>query len=116
MMGRPIASRSATDLSTTRSKSIQALLRGREPEPSPGLLAPIRARALESRAALPCAAATLLQAAWRQNISRWIPNVVITLPAISSIEVWVVLSVGMRSARSMASAAATSRRQVSSWA
>ena len=50
-----------------------------------------------------------------QNISRWIPSVDSTLLAISSIEVWVVLSIGMRSALEHAPPPrATSLLQVSS--
>ena len=48
-----------------------------------------------------------------QNMCRWMPRFASTLPAISSIEVWVVLSTGMFSWRNMASAASTSVRQVS---
>ena len=51
-----------------------------------------------------------------QNISRCRPSVDMTLLAISSMEVCVVLSVGMRSIWNMASAAATSCLQVSSYA
>lgn len=51
-----------------------------------------------------------------QSISRCRPRVDITLLAISSIEVCVVLSVGSRSVRNMSSAAATSRLQVSNLA
>ena len=49
-----------------------------------------------------------------QNISRWMPSVVSTLLAISSIEVCVVLNVVKRSLWKIASAADTSRLHVSS--
>ncbi len=48
-----------------------------------------------------------------QYISRCSPSVPSTLLEISSIEVWVVLSVGIRSIWNITSAAATSRLQVS---
>ncbi len=48
-----------------------------------------------------------------QKSCRCIPSAVITLLAISSIEVWVVLSTGMRSALNSDSAAATSLRHCS---
>src|SRR3546814_3885963 len=61
------------------------------------------------------AAASADAAAGPQNIPRWMPSVVSTVLAISSIDLCVVLSTGMRSARNRASAAATSRLQVSSF-
>ena len=48
-----------------------------------------------------------------QNMTPWMPRVDMTLLEISSIDTWVVLSTGMRSARNSFSAAATSRLQVS---
>ena len=51
-----------------------------------------------------------------QYITRSMPSVDITLLEISSIEVWVVLSIGIRSSANIASPACTSRRQVSSLA
>ena len=50
-----------------------------------------------------------------QNITREMPSVVITLLAISSIEALVVLSVGMRSARNIFSAAANGAMLASKW-
>src|SRR3546814_2113471 len=64
-----------------------------------------------SRALQDAATAGADAAAGPQNIPRWMPSVVSTVLAISSIDLCVVLSTGMRSARNRASAAATSRSE-----